>query len=422
MDYKVNIASCDDVIKALNSDEYVVVDARSSSAFIGWQLDGEPYEGHIKGAVDFSADWLRIPEKSEKVLKQYSDKLKWRKITSSTNVIVYDYTGEDAPIVFEFFKSQGINNLSYFSLAKWEGEMEKVKDYSAMVPVQWVKELLDGNKPKNYLGKDFKIFTVAWKEPLKEFLEGHIPSSISIDSDEFELDANPVWTKPSDDVLEKFALKYGISVDTTVIIYGYNLLGIGAGAKLAVVLKYLGVKQVCLLNGVYNNWVYAGYPSESKMNEPIACEKFGGNIPHDPSWILDINDAKRFLANPEEGQLIDIRPWEQYIGNDPGYDYITVGGHIPGSVWCWNPYFYTNPDASMCNTQEMVDCWLENNVDINKTMAFFCGSASWGGAIIEFFGRIAGYEKASMYEGGWCEWQHDKGNPIGKGAPRCTIK
>ena len=55
-----NITVSNEFVKeVLGKPEYVVVDARSSHGFIGWRLEGELNEGHIKGATDFSADRIR---------------------------------------------------------------------------------------------------------------------------------------------------------------------------------------------------------------------------------------------------------------------------------------------------------------------------------------------------------------------------
>ena len=55
--------------KNLNDDSWVVVDTRINDAFNGWKLDGVKRGGHIEGAVDFSANWLKVDvEDKEKQL------------------------------------------------------------------------------------------------------------------------------------------------------------------------------------------------------------------------------------------------------------------------------------------------------------------------------------------------------------------
>lgn len=403
----------DVVKKALNDEAWIVVDARDSNAFIGWRLNGEEKEGHIKGATDFSAKWLEC--NNQKYLEDWlQEKMTFRTISSEKEIIVYDYDGTDAPAVMEYFAKHGVTKLHYYCLKDWDGEMEYYSGYADLVPVSWIKELIDGGNPEHYTGKDYRLFEISWGGPGEAFLKAHIPGTVHIDSEEFEV--GPEWIRVSDDKLEAFACENGITVDTTVIVYGMGSLGSGAAAKLAVVLKYMGVKQVCLLNGGMDAWLKAGYPTESGGNPKRPVVSFGGKIPADPSAIVDIDEAKEMLANPELGQVIDIRPWKQYIGEDSGYDYVPKAGRLPGSIWCYDKYFYVNPDGTMENADEMIATWKRFGVDLEKRMAFFCGSASWGGAKIEIYGRVAGISNTTMYEGGWCQWQLDDKNPYETGA------
>lgn len=401
------------VKKALNDESWIVIDARDSNSFMGWRLNGEEKKGHIKGATDFSAKWIECKE--QKNLESWlQEKMTFRNISKEKEIIVYDYNGKDAPIVLDYLEEQGIGNLHYYCMKDWDGEMDYYPGYKDLVPASWVKKLIEGENPDGYAGKDFRIFEISWGKPGKAFLEAHIPGTVHIDSEEFEV--GPAWVRVSDDKLEEFACANGITVDTTVVLYGMGALESGAAAKLAVVLKYMGVKQVCLLNGGMAAWLKAGYLTESGENPKHLVQKFGGKIPADASAIVDIDEAKKMLENSELGQVIDIRSWKQYIGEDSGYDYVPKAGRLPGSIWCYDKHFYMNPDGTMENADEMIATWKRFGVDLGKRMAFFCGSASWGGAMIEVYGRVAGISNTTMYEGGWCQWQLDDDNPYETGA------
>ena len=71
---------------------------------------------------------------------------------------------------------------------------------------------------KNNNGKPYKVFEVSWGEESEDYKKGHIPGAVHINTDEVE--EGPVWNRLSDAELEQFALKNGITTDTTVILYG----------------------------------------------------------------------------------------------------------------------------------------------------------------------------------------------------------
>lgn len=402
------------VQKALDDPQWVVIDARSSAAYMGWRMDGETREGHIKGATDFSADWIRFCDRHQQGAAIWlQNKMVEKNITPQTNIIVYDHTGNDTQRVCSYLLANGIAQLYTFRLSDWEGEMEHYPGYHQLVPVQWVKTLLDGGHPEHFNGGEYKIFEVSWHEASEQFLNGHIPGTVHIDSEEFEV--GPEWIHVPPEKLEQFACCNGITVDTTVILYGMN--NMAPAAKLWSVLRFMGVKHVYCLNGTMENWLDAGYPVETGLRPKAGCTEFGGVIPHDPSYLVDIAEAKRILAGEAEGQVVDIRRWENYIGQETGYQYVPKAGRIPGTIWCFAKDGYCNPDHTMINRKDMVAHWKKCGIDPSKKMAFFCGSASWGAAVIELFGRVAGYENATIYEGGWCQWQLDPKNPYETGIP-----
>ena len=126
---------------------------------------------------------------------------------------------------------------------------------------------------------------------------------------------------------------------------------------------------------------------------------------------------KELLADPLKGTVIDIRNWEEYIGEDSGYDYLDKAGRIPGTKWCYYPRMYISPTNQIGNLDVMLGVWEAAGIDLKRTMAFFCGSASWGASVLKTFANVAGFDNATIYEGGWCEWCDYPDNPIESGIP-----
>lgn len=402
---------------ALSDPQWCVIDTRASDAYIGWSKPGEVRGGHLLNSVLFSATWL------DPVWNTYKDtvdveldlQLSLQGITPEKNIVLYDENGRDADVVFRYLESKGFQKLFYFNLNQWTGDLIRYPKYQLLAPVWWVKALVDGKRPPYYDGKGFKIFEVAWKKPSARYLAAHIPGAVHIDSNEFEVP--PEWVKPSDAELIRFALNNGITPDTTVVVYGND--DMIAPAKLSAVLRYLGVKNVFCMNGTLRNWEAAGYPTESGCPEKEPCTKTDVSFSIDRTQILDIQEAKAILKNPALGALADTRRWKCFIGEDTGYDYVPLAGRIPGARWCgflrWENC--CGPDFTMGNVEILLRSWERAGLHVRRQMAFFCGSGSWGAAVIKLYGNIAGFETATIYEGGWCEWQCDPNNPYETGIP-----
>ena len=400
---------------ALGDPGWRVIDARASDAYIGWTRPGGARGGHLLYAELFSAAWLDPGWKtySGKVEAQLELQLTSQDITPEMNVIIYDEGGGEAERVCDYLGERGFQKLFYFDLRKWTGDLIRYPNYRLLAPVWWVKDLIDGKRPHNYDGQGFKIFETSWKAPSQQYLEAHIPGAVHIDTNGVE--APPEWTRGSDEKLIQFALNNGITPDTTVIVYANDELG--APAKLSAVLRYLGVKKVLCLHGTLRNWLAAGYPTESGCPEKQPCLDKTVAFTIDHTQIRDINEAKAMLADPALGTVVDTRGWRQYIGEDSGYEYVPIAGRIPGTVWCWYPGHFSGPDSTMGNADVMLRVWENAGIDTKKPMAFFCGSASWGASISKLYGNVAGFDTATIYEGGWCEWQCDPNNPYETGIP-----
>ena len=364
---------------ALQDASWMVIDTRNPDTFNGWCLGGEKVKGHIAGATDYSAQWIRFPyinpwTTEEEYRSRFEDALKYRDITPNKKIILYDTNENDAYVVADFLRKKGFQNLYYYNFSEWSEETKWLPDYEMFVPVQWVKDVIDGKKVEFYDGGPYKIFEVSeTDEPYPEFFEGHIPGSVHVSVNEFQ--TAPEWCTNSDEKLEKFACNNGITVDTTVIIYalGYT----GASHVLAAVLRYMGVKHVHCINGSSYHWQYHGYEMEKRDNPKQRVESFGTKIPGRPKEIVKIDEVKKMLQGKVPGQLVDMRSWEQYTGQTSGYSHVEKAGRIPGTKWCCRKNWYLNPDETIGNSEEMINHWKECGVDLGERIVFFCGSGAW---------------------------------------------
>ena len=399
----------------IGKNNWVIVDTRSNDAFNGWPLDGVQRGGHIKGAVDFSANWLtvEVDHKKEKLI----DALKSKGITSEKNVVLYDANGRDAQTVAEFLNKEGFKNIYTYDVKEWAANqdlaLENYPNYQMLVPVSWVNDLTKDNNN----GKPYKIFEASWGDEAKDYKTGHIPGAVHINTDEVE--EGPVWNRLKDKELEKFALKNGITTDTTVVLYGSDSM---PAFRVAVILKYMGVKDVRVVNGGFTAWKNAGFEVETKANSKESIPAFGVAVPANPGYIIDLSEAKEILANKDTSTLVDIRSWDEYIGKISGYDYIKAKGRPAGAVWGHagsdsnNLEDFRNIDNTMRSGSDILVMWEKDGVKPDNKLAFYCGTG-WRAAEVLFYADVLGLKDISLYDGGWNEWSMDSSNPVEKGEP-----
>jgi 3-mercaptopyruvate sulfurtransferase SseA len=410
-----------DVLKEnIGKPEWIVVDARQTDAFNGWKLDGLEKGGHIKGATDFSALWLDV--KGDTVAQRLAETLTTKGITPEKNVVLYDANGLDAKRVADYLKGLGYKNISLYDVKEWvkDSSLEMVsnKNYQMIVPAQWIKDVVDGKNPETFAGGEYKIFEVSWGDETTSYVNGHIPNAVHINTDEEE--KAPLWSLNSDAELIQFAKNNGITLNQTVILEGADPM---ASYRVAAILKYLGVKDVRVLNGGFESWVRAGYEVEKASHPKVAVADFGATEPQNKGYIINIDQAKAVLADKSNSILVDIRSWEEHIGAITGYSDLKFKGRPAGAVWGQagtDPNHlesYRNVDNTMRNADEIVAMWAAQGITTDKTLSFFCGSG-WRAAEVEFMADSMGVEKISMYANGWYEWSADSKNPVEIGEPK----
>jgi len=415
------VISTEDLKGKMKDDSYVIVDTRINDAFNGWKLDGVSRGGHIEGAVDFSANWLKVEaDDKDKVLEEA---LKTKGISSDKNIVLYDANGKDALDVANYLSEKGYKNLYTYDVKEWAKDeslpMVKYDNYQMIVPASAVKDIVDGKTPESFEeGKKVKIVEASWGEEDTSYAKGHVPTAFHINTDLIE--PPPAWMLASDEQLTQFAKDYGFTKNDTVIVTSEAQM---AAYRVALVLRYMGVEDVRVLNGGLGAWTSAGYDVETTSNKPTPVGDFGAVIPANPDIVDTMEETKAGLATPDKFTLVDNRTWEEHIGKTSGYSYHDKMGRIPGAVYGYagigdsnSLQYYRNIDNTMRNADEIAAMWKEAGIDTSKHLSFHCGSG-WRVAEILAYANTMGLDNVSIYSNGWIEWSNDPSNPIETGEP-----
>ncbi len=419
-DIEVKTIATKELQDKLSDDSWVVVDTRINDAFNGWKLDEVERGGHIKGAVDFSANWLTVDSKDKE--KTLDKALQTKGIEKDKNIVLYDANGKDAKEVANYLSEKGYKNLYTYNVADWAKDeslpMESYENYEMIVPATIVNDILDGKKPETFENsKNIKIVEASWGEESEAYSKGHVPTSVHINTDTVE--PPPQWMLASDEDLAKFANDYGFTKDDTVIVTGPDVM---ASYRVAVVLRYIGINDVRVLNGGNNAWTSAGYELETKSNKPVAGNDFGATIPANPDLIDTQAELKEMLKD-SNNVLVDNRSWDEYIGKISGYSYHDKKGRIPGAVYGYAGTSattledYRNIDNTMRNADEIKALWKDAGIDTNKHLMFMCGSG-WRAAEVLTYANVMGFDNTSLYSDGWIGWSNDTSNPTETGEPK----
>ncbi len=422
--------STQQLLKMLNKNDIAIIDTRPTEAYNGWQLYNEPRGGHIKGARTLPAKWAEYIDWIEIVRN--------KGIFPDQKIILYGYSEKETGVVANRFKGAGYNELYIYRgfLKEWSASdkypMEKMKRYRNLVYPQWLKMLISGDNPPLYNnGKNYVLCHAHYRN-YGDYLEGHIPGAIALDT--LSLESPDTWNRRSPGELKAALEHHGITSETTVILYGrYSFPnnedpfpGSAAGQlgaiRCALIMMYAGVKDVRILNGGIASWEAENLPIEKDEIKPKSVNDFGVDIPAQPRLIVDLEEAKQLIDSPE-GDIVCTRSWPEYIGEVSGYNYIEQTGRIPGAVYvnngsdAYHMENYQNLDFTTREFGEIITMLTEAGLSADKRLAFYCGTG-WRGSEAFYNVWLLGWPDVAVFDGGWFEWSNDPKNPVESGIPK----
>ena len=409
-----------------------VVDVRPLPCFNGWRGPGEARGGHVPGAVALPAEWLS--RLSDADLKTF---LADKGIAESAEIVVYG-SGEDVSL-FRDRLAEHVAALVRTLVDGWPAwaadeslPVERLSRYERLVHPDWLAELLAGGSPEAAPPGRFLLFHVNFGVP-EEYADSHLPGALYLDTNVLESPRD--WNRRAPEELDAALRALGITADTTVILYGRDTeaeadekwpgrrAGQISAMRAALILSYAGVEDVRLLDGGYDAWVQSGHDLDTVPRVPHSVPSFGVGIPVRPELIVDIEDAKRILADPDGAALVSVRTWNEHVGKVSGYNYIGAAGRIAGDVWgncgtdAYHMQHYRNLDNTMRPYPEIAANWAEAGITPDKWVAFYCGTG-WRASETWFYADLMGWSRIAVYDGGWWEWSRDPdANPIESGEP-----
>ncbi len=282
-----------------------------------------------------------------------------------------------------------------------------------LVTPAWLAGLVAGAPITAAPAGEWRLFEIGF-DAEDAFAAGHIPGAGYIDT--AQLERGPLWNKVPDRELLQLLLEHGVHHDVTVVLYARNPL---AAARAAHLLLYAGVTDVRLLDGGFAAWNRAGLAvSQGLPRRYPAAADFGTAFPARPEYLFDMAQARSLLEQPD-GSLVSTRTWNEYIGKTSGYSYIDARGDIAGALWgragddddVNSMTEFHHDDGRMKPAADISRMWHAAGIHANRHTVFYCGTG-WRASLAFLFAWLMNWDRIAVYDGGWCEWSRDEGNPV----------
>jgi thiosulfate/3-mercaptopyruvate sulfurtransferase len=250
----------------------------------------------------------------------------------------------------------------------------------------------------------------------RAYLAGHIPGAHYADL-ERDLSA-PISASsgrhplPDREQVAAWLRRLGILPGVRVIAYDQANAAIAARAWW--LLRWVGHREVSILDGGFNAWVAAGGALEAGERPMGPAQPAPTEAPGPPACeaVIDAPALMRALAAPR-ALLVDARAPERFSGAVEPID--PVAGHVPGAV---NHPFQSNlaADGRFLPVDELARRWRERLDGRSPAdLIMMCGSGVTACQNLLAM-DIAGLPGARLYAGSWSEWIRDPHRPVARGA------
>src|SRR6478736_7094484 len=206
------------------------------------------------------------------------------------------------------------------------------------------------------------------------YAAAHIPGSVHSDYDKagWRVTRNNVpFMVPTVPELEKLIGDLGIDEDTHVVVVpaGVNVLDFGSAARTYWTLKYVGVKNVSILDGGVAAWRSAGLPVEHGLKPP-SPKVFTATV--DNSILALANDVEA-IEGKGGATLVDARPASFFLGKEKA-PASQAYGHIPGAVSLDSDKFYDRQTNRLKRKAELAA--VASTVPAGPAVSY-CNTGHW---------------------------------------------
>ncbi len=270
--------------------------------------------------------------------------------------------------------------------------------------------IVDANWMKQHIA-DSNIRIIAGTATKEGYDEGHIKGAVYLDytADIVDLD-NPVPNQmaPKEKV-ESLMRTLGIKNTDTVIVYDdtNNMIA----ARIFNVLRFYGHQDVRLLNGGQKTWESSG--GEPSTDAPYTTRSDYVARDKRPAEYVDIEFVQANLNNPDI-QIVDVRPTDQYTGENVRPGIGRGGGHIPGAINAPGGATW-NEDMTIKPYEELKAFYEERGVSMDKKVVVYCHNGMLASYSWYVLSQLVGHPDVAIYDGSSLEWTNHPTAPLVKG-------
>lgn len=245
--------------------------------------------------------------------------------------------------------------------------------------------------------------------PPDAYAAGHIPGAVSAPYGQWRGPADNPGQLPPLGTLTQRVRALGLDQDTHAVVVssGADSTDFGASARVYWTLKYLGLKELSVLNGGFKAWADAGF-TQDQIVPQVAASTFEPTL--DESIIATTEQVAAQVGN-DQVQLVDARPLDFYLGKVKAPT-AQIPGTIPGAVNVENGRWFKPGTSIFVSADEARKIAAELLPDTKSETISFCNTGHWAATDWFALSEVVGQKHVRLYPESMAEWSQDPNRPM----------
>jgi thiosulfate/3-mercaptopyruvate sulfurtransferase len=243
---------------------------------------------------------------------------------------------------------------------------------------------------------------------VEEFNSGHILNSVNVFYGAWAIKRKALLNElPAPYDLPDLLGLAGINKDSKVIVIGkMDAPSDRVDAPRVVwTLKYMGIKDVALLDGGYNKWIAEKRPTALATLD-IKMVAYKGNI-----QAKLFADKKYILSKLGTALILDVREPEFYRG-EKKLPFVEKTGRIKGAINLPSSLLYKADFTYKSKEELAAAASAVVGTDMAKEIIVYCDTGKFATAWAFLLSDVLGYSDVKIYDGSSQEWMADPNAPV----------
>jgi thiosulfate/3-mercaptopyruvate sulfurtransferase len=288
--------------------------------------------------------------------------------------------------------------------------MKKLKYFISIITVAFLfigvsfaQDLISVKELSGKLKDDNVVLVSAQKAD--KYAAVHIKGSVNIPPSELVNNEPIKYVNKSTAEIAKILGDNGISADKEIVLYDNG--SSKYSGRMYWELKYMGAKDVKILNGEMEAWKAGRKPITKTPTSPAATT-FTADV--QPQYLAKMDEVKKATAGGNY-VLVDARTAEEFNGTDEETE--LRRGHIPGAVNV-DYKLLLDSKGKLKSKEALTEIYNAQGVTSDKTIIVYCATSVRAGIEFMALSSILEYPNVKLYDGAFTEWQTTASNEVVK--------